>query len=117
MGIEVPERALYLRTLWAELGRIHSHIFWLGVAADAFGYESVFMQSLRLRELVLDIIEETTGGRVIFETYLIDQRSLGTGGPSDPKYYLRHNELLRLFKDLRILFYREGVFRERLRLS
>ena len=66
MGIEVPERALYLRTIWAELGRIHSHIFWLGVAADAFGYESVFMQSLRIRERVLDIIEETTGGRVIF---------------------------------------------------
>jgi len=66
MGIQVPERALFLRTVWAELARIHSHIFWLGVAADAFGYESLFMQSLRLRELVLDIIEETTGGRVIF---------------------------------------------------
>jgi len=66
MSIEVPERALYLRTIWAELGRMHSHIFWLGVAADGFGYESVLMQSLRLRESVLDIIEETTGGRVIF---------------------------------------------------
>jgi len=66
MGIEVPERALYLRTIWAELGRIHSHIFWLGVAADGFGYESLFMQSMRLREVVLDIIEETTGARIIF---------------------------------------------------
>jgi ech hydrogenase subunit E len=68
MRIEVPARALYLRTIWAELGRIHSHIFWLGVAADAFGYESVFMQSLRVREEVLNVIEETTGGRVIFGT-------------------------------------------------
>ena len=66
MSIEVPERALYLRTIWKELGRMHSHIFWLGVAADGFGYESVLMQSLRLRESVLDIIEETTGGRIIF---------------------------------------------------
>ena len=65
MGIEVPERALYLRTIWAELSRIHSHIFWLGVAADAFGFESLFMQALRLREPVLDIFEETTGARVI----------------------------------------------------
>jgi ech hydrogenase subunit E len=65
MGIEVPERALYLRTIWAELSRIHSHIFWLGVAADAFGFESLFMQALRLRETVLDIFEETTGARVI----------------------------------------------------
>lgn len=65
MGIEVPQRALYLRTLWAELSRIHSHVFWLGVAADAFGFESLFMQALRLREPVLDIFEETTGARVI----------------------------------------------------
>lgn len=65
MGIEVPERALYLRTIWAELSRIHSHVFWLGVAADAFGFESLFMQALRLREPVLNIFEETTGARVI----------------------------------------------------
>lgn len=65
MGIEVPQRTLYLRTIWAELSRIHSHIFWLGVAADAFGFESLFMQALRLREPVLDIFEETTGARVI----------------------------------------------------
>jgi len=65
MGVEVPERALYLRSIWAELSRIHSHIFWLGVAADAFGFESLFMQAMRLREPVLDIFEETTGGRVI----------------------------------------------------
>jgi ech hydrogenase subunit E len=65
MGIEVPERALYLRTIWAELSRLHSHIFWLGVAADAFGFESLFMQALRMRESVLNIFEETTGARVI----------------------------------------------------
>jgi ech hydrogenase subunit E len=65
MKFEIPERALYLRSIWAELARVHSHIFWFGVAADAFGFESLFMQSLRLREVVLDIFEETTGGRVI----------------------------------------------------
>jgi ech hydrogenase subunit E len=65
MKIEVPERALYLRTIWAELSRIHSHIFWFGAAADAFGYESLFMQAMRLREGILDIFEETTGARVI----------------------------------------------------
>lgn len=66
MTVEVPPRALFLRTIWAELGRLHSHIFWLGIAADAFGYESLFMQALRHREVVLDLIEETTGGRIIF---------------------------------------------------
>ncbi|MBF0485048.1 MAG: nickel-dependent hydrogenase large subunit [Candidatus Omnitrophica bacterium] len=66
MKIDVPERAHYLRTIWSELSRIHSHLLWLGLTADSFGFESMFMQSWRLREYILDIIEETTGGRVIF---------------------------------------------------
>jgi ech hydrogenase subunit E len=66
MKIQVPERALYLRTIWAEMSRIHSHLLWLGLAADAFGFESLFMHSWRVREAILDIIEETAGGRVIF---------------------------------------------------
>jgi hypothetical protein len=52
------------------------------------------------------------GGRVIFETYTLEQRKLGTGGPKHAKYFLKPNELLKLFKDFRILFYREGIFKE-----
>jgi ech hydrogenase subunit E len=66
MKIEVPSRAKYLRTIWGELSRIHSHLLWAGLIADAFGFESLFMHSWRVREQVLDIIEATTGGRVIF---------------------------------------------------
>jgi SAM-dependent methyltransferase len=46
------------------------------------------------------------GGHIVFETYLIDQRVLGH--PRNPDYLLGHNELLDLFRDFRILFYREG---------
>jgi ech hydrogenase subunit E len=48
------------------MSRIHSHILWLGLFADAFGFESLFMHSWRVREKLLDILERTTGGRVIF---------------------------------------------------
>jgi ech hydrogenase subunit E len=66
MNIEVPPRARYLRTIWGELSRIHSHLLWLGLMADGMGFESLFMHSWRIREKVLNIIEATTGGRVIF---------------------------------------------------
>ena len=66
MNIPVPPRAKYLRTIWGEFSRIHSHLLWLGLMADAFGFEALFMHSWRVRERVLDIIEATTGGRVIF---------------------------------------------------
>lgn len=52
------------------------------------------------------------GGRVIFETYTLEQKNVGAEGPKDPKYFLKSNELLRLFEDFRILFYREGIFKE-----
>jgi len=65
MGIEVPERALYLRTIWSEYSRMHSHLLWLGLFADSLGFESLFMQAWRLREHILDDLEATTGGRVI----------------------------------------------------
>jgi SAM-dependent methyltransferase len=52
------------------------------------------------------------GGRVIFETYLLEHRALHSGGPKNPRYFLKPNELLKLFKAFRILFYREGIFRE-----
>lgn len=65
MGIEIPDRAEYLRAIMHELSRIHSHLLWLGLAADAFGFENLFYQCWKLRETVLDIFERTTGGRVI----------------------------------------------------
>jgi len=52
------------------------------------------------------------GGVVIFETYLLEHRGLHTGGPKNPKYFLKPNELIHLFKGFRILFYREGIFEE-----
>ena len=68
MGVEVPPRAAYLRTIWGEISRIQSHLLWLGLAADAFGFESLFQHTWRVREAMVDIIEETAGGRVIFGT-------------------------------------------------
>ena len=50
------------------------------------------------------------GGHLIFETYLVDQRVLGH--PRNPAFLLGHNELLELFRDFRVLYYREGKFVE-----
>jgi tellurite methyltransferase len=46
------------------------------------------------------------GGRIIFETYLVDQREIGH--PKNPAFLLGHNELVELFRDFRVLYYREG---------
>lgn len=71
MDVEVPRRAKYLRVIWSELHRIHSHLLWLGLFADAFGFESLFMQFWRIREKVMDINEATTGNRVIVSVNIV----------------------------------------------
>lgn len=82
MNITVPPRARYLRTVWGELSRLHSHLLWLGLMADAVGFESLFMHSWRVRERVLNVIEATTGGRVIFGSCKLGgvRRDLDTEG-------------------------------------
>ncbi len=64
MGVEAPPRAQYIRTIVAELERMHSHLLWLGVAAHEIGWNTLFMWTWRDREVVQDILEELTGNRV-----------------------------------------------------
>lgn len=71
MNIEIPERAKYLRVIYSEFGRLQSHMLWLGLFADAFGFESLFMQCWRAREIILDISEIIAGHRVIMSTCAI----------------------------------------------
>lgn len=71
MGAQAPDRARYLRVIWSELHRLQSHHLWLGLFADAFGFESLFMEFWRNRELLMDIFEKTAGSRVIISTCCI----------------------------------------------
>jgi NADH-quinone oxidoreductase subunit D len=64
LDVEVPLRAAYLRALLCELERIHSHLLWLGVLGKNIGLDTVFMYAWRDREIVLDVMEELSGGRV-----------------------------------------------------
>nr|WP_320193158.1 nickel-dependent hydrogenase large subunit [uncultured Desulfobacter sp.] len=71
MGVEVPDRAQYLRVIWSELHRLHSHLLWLGLYADAFGFEALFMQFWKIRERIMDINEATAGNRVIVSVNVV----------------------------------------------
>jgi len=63
VGCEVPERALYIRSIIAELERLHSHLLWVGLAGHFLGYNTVWMWAWKYREPVLDILELLTGNR------------------------------------------------------
>src|SRR5512133_105725 len=63
-GIQAPDRARYIRTIMAELERLHSHLLWAGIAAEDIGFRTMFMEIYHLREKVMDILEAISGNRV-----------------------------------------------------
>lgn len=77
LGIEklakvvAPPRAQAIRTLMAELERIHSHLLWLGVAAHEGGFDTLFMYSWRDRETVMDLVESVSGNRIHYSANVI----------------------------------------------
>ena len=68
MQVEVPRRALYLRTVLAELQRIASHCLWLGTHAMDIGAMTVLLYAFREREFVLDLFEEFCGARLTYNS-------------------------------------------------
>jgi membrane-bound hydrogenase subunit alpha len=63
LGLEIPPRARYIRTILGELERLHSHLLWVGLAGHFIGYNTVFMWAWKYREPVCDCFEMLTGHR------------------------------------------------------
>ena len=70
-GIEIPDRAKYIRSIIGELERLHSHLLWVGLAGHFLGYNTVFMWAWKYREPVLDIFEMITGNRNSYAMFKI----------------------------------------------
>ena len=66
LGIEAPERALYIRLIASELNRIQSHLLWLGTYLLDLGGVTPFLYCFDDRENILDILDRVTGARLTY---------------------------------------------------
>ncbi|MEN1942435.1 NADH-quinone oxidoreductase subunit D [Luteimonas sp. MJ293] len=64
MGIEAPERAQWIRTLFDEITRILNHLMWLGGNALDLGAMAVMLYAFREREELMDVYEAVSGARM-----------------------------------------------------
>ena len=71
MGVELTDRIKYIRTIMDELQRLDSHLLYCGCCAQDLGALTAFLYCMRDREHVLNVMEETTGGRLIQNYYRI----------------------------------------------
>jgi len=115
-AVDISEKGLKKARKLAREKRVKINTFLVDLDQHPIGKEryDLIANFYFLRRRLIPRIKKglKKGGKVIFETYLLEHRKLGTGGPKQAKYFLKPNELLGLFKDFRILFYREGIFRE-----
>jgi NADH-quinone oxidoreductase subunit C/D len=95
VGIQIPERAEYIRTVVAEMQRIIGHLFWLGTQALDIGAMTVFFWTFREREALLDMFEKLCGARLTLNYYRIG----GVDGDFTPDLVSRTNAFLDAFPD------------------
>lgn len=70
LKIDVPRRALYIRTIFDELTRISSHIMALGCMTHDIGMLSLFLYGFEEREKIMEIFEQATGARMHLNYYV-----------------------------------------------
>jgi NADH-quinone oxidoreductase subunit D len=71
LGMQIPERVVYARTLILEVQRVISHLFWLGSLAMDLGQPTIFVWAMRERERLLDVFEDIMGGRMTYGWMII----------------------------------------------
>ena len=69
LGLEIPEKAQWMRVLLAELSRLNSHLIWLGTHAMDIGALTVFLYTFREREDILRLFEAVAGQRMMTELH------------------------------------------------
>ena len=76
IGMEIPERAQFLRVMLNELTRLNSHLVWLGTHAMDVGALTMFLYCFREREEVLRIFENVSGQRMMTSYFRVGGLSL-----------------------------------------
>lgn len=115
LEMEVPDRAQYIRTIFDELTRIASHLLGWGCMCMDMGSITAFVYGMRDREKIMDIFEETAGGRLMANYSVIG----GVARDIHPNFQKRVKELIpylrKMVKEHHMLFTGNPIARGRMR--
>ena len=92
LGIEIPERAVYIRVIMSELERLHSHFLYLAHGCEVLSHETFSMRVFYLREIVMELLAMIGGNRVQYGCSVL--------GGVRPRCDLDEAKLLRLKNDM-----------------
>ena len=92
LGIEIPERAIYIRVIMSELERLHSHFLYLAHGCEVLSHETFSMRAFYLREIIMELLAMIGGNRVQYGCSVL--------GGVRPRCELNDAKILRLKEDL-----------------
>ncbi len=115
MGVEVPQRAVVVRTIFDELTRVASHLLGWGSMAMDMGAVTAFIYGMRDREKIMDIFEETAGGRLMANYCTIG----GVANDIHPNFQRRVGEFIpymrKMLREYHLLFTGNPIARGRMK--
>ncbi len=114
-GIEIPEKAKWIRTLNMEMSRLASFLMWLGGQAGSLGMGAIGQWTVGMRDFWLDLFEEMTGGR-IYHMYMIPggvRKDLPEGFITRAKHLVV--ETRKLLFDIEKSFFNNAIIKSRLK--
>lgn len=115
LALEAPERAHYIRAIFDELTRIASHLLGWGCMCMDMGSITAFVYGMRDREKIMDIFEETAGGRLMANYSVIG----GVARDIHPNFQKRVKEFIpymrKMLKEHHLLFSNNPIARGRMK--
>jgi len=115
LGVEVPERAQYIRVIMSELSRISDHLTCLAAMAMECGAFTVFLYKMKAREFLWDVIEQTTGARMTTSYIRIGGVRADLHPDFDTVLKKAVDETRRVLKDVHGLLDKNKIFLNRTR--
>jgi NADH-quinone oxidoreductase subunit D len=112
-GLEVPERASWIRTLILEMGRINSYLMYLGGQAGALGQGVIGQWTTYVRDLMLDRFEELTGARIYHMFILPGGVRDGLPDGFEQRMEETLGEIESTLADVEDVMFRNAVFKRR----
>lgn len=114
-GLEIPERAQFIRVIMNELSRVSDHLTCIGASAMELGAFTAFLYMIKAREYIYQLIEEVTGARVTV-SYV---RPGGVKGDLPPGFDERCYEVIaetrKVLKEVHALLTQNRIFVDRLK--
>ena len=113
LGIEVPERAKYIRVIASELNRCVYTLYWLAIYGIFLGHSTMFMWPMGDRELLIDLLEALSGARVTHAYFV--PGGVRNDAPSnfEEKCLRQVNYFEKRLKEYEDIFYQNPVLKQR----